>query len=211
MNRKVSELVALPSVVLDYSVLDHLQRIEAGSYVGTNKEGLRKLYYAGTERRIVVWISEISDVEMLHGIENLTDRMKREQANRKDDYKRKMAHEMGAKRLGYPCSKFDDPYSRWDVSFRFAGPNSESASFLENKLEQVKGISRGDARQLVSCAYPFDGDNVDFTPHLDWFVSEDQALVRSVRAEIRSGRLFELESIRFGTAKEFAIFLDENR
>jgi hypothetical protein len=193
------------NVALDYSVLDHLQRIETGTYRGLHRSALERLRDAASAGRIVVWISEICYVEMLHGIEHLPhDAAKRRDAEQKDAKKRAIAERMGARILGYPCSKFDDTYSRWDLSFRFAGPDSESASALEERLEALRGISRGDARHLVSCAYPFDGDAAEYHPRLDWFVSEDHDLLEAVTSEIHQGRLPELADIRFGTSEDFA-------
>jgi len=190
-------------MVLDYSVLDHLRRIDTGTYSGLHGSALERLRSVAIEGRIAVWIAEISYVEMIHGIEKLADNKEATgQARQKDAQKRAIADRMHAGRLGYPCSKFDDTYSRWDVSFRFAGPDSDRASALEARLESVQGISAGDARQLVCCAYPFNGDDVKHPPHLDWFLSEDRALVGAVVSEIQHGRLHELAGIRFGTSED---------
>lgn len=104
------------SVAIDYSVLDHLQRSQSGSYAGSNKEFLARLHSAASKRKIQIWMSEICFVEALHGLENIVgDEDKRAHAKAKDAQKWAIAKEMGTRKLGYPCSKCDDTYSRVDA------------------------------------------------------------------------------------------------
>jgi hypothetical protein len=134
------------SVVLDYSVIDHLQRIEAGSYGGRNKDALQRLRVAAEAGRVEIWGSEITFVEMIRGIENLAGREERKKIVAiKDEAKRVIMDKMGVRRLGYPCSRCDDAFSRLDVSFRCAGPNTDQAMLLESKsgdLERRSSFSR---------------------------------------------------------------------
>ena len=193
----------LLAVALDYSVLDHLQRIQAGTYTGVRAASLSRIRAAGESRRVEVWIAEITPVEMLHGIEKIAaDDAKRTQAVARDKTKEAIAMAMGAKTLAYPCSKLDDTYSRLGMSFRLGGPDSHLADALERRLLSIKGVSAGDARQLVSCAFPTDGTKVDFHPRLDCFVAEDIELVRALRNEVAAGNLPELGHLSIGTADE---------
>lgn len=191
------------AVTLDYSALDHLQRIQDGTYTGTRADALRRIRAAGESRRIDVWIAEITPVEMLHGIEKIAaDDAKRAQAAARDKTKGAIARAMGARALAYPCSKLDDTYSRLNMSFRLAGPDSHFADALERRLLSIKGVSAGDARQLVSCAFPTDGAKIDFHPKLDCFVAEDLDLVRALKAEVAAGNLLELCHLSIGTSEE---------
>jgi hypothetical protein len=191
------------AVTLDYSVLDHLQRIEDGTYSGAHADALLRIRTAAERRRIDVWISEITPVEMLHGLEKLaTDDARRARAVARDQTKEAIATAMGARTLAYPCSKFGDTYSRLGMSFRFAGPGSGLADAFERKLLSIEGVSAGDARHLVSCAFPTDGTNVDFHPRLDCFVTEDFDLIRGLRAEVAAGNLPELWHLSIGTSEE---------
>ncbi|MBI3779832.1 MAG: hypothetical protein HY278_02045 [candidate division NC10 bacterium] len=191
------------AVALDYSVLDHLQRVQDGTYNGTRAEALRRIRAAGEGQRIDVWIAEITPVEMLHGIEKVaTDDAKRARAAARDTEKEAIAAAMYARILGYPCSKLDDTYSRLGMSFRLAGPDTHLAEALERRLLSIKGVSAGDARQLVSCAFPFDGVQIDFHPRLDCFVAEDVDLIRALIAEVAAENLPELRHLTFGTSEE---------
>lgn len=151
----LSPAAAPLSVTLDYSVLDHLHRIQAGTYTGAHREPLRRIRTAAESRRIVVWMSEITPVEMLHGIEKIkSNDLKRSNASARDQEKSAIAAAMGARTLGYPCSKLDDTYSRLDMSFRLAGPDSHLADVLERKLLSILGVSPGDARSLCLALSP---------------------------------------------------------
>lgn len=198
-----------PNVVLDYSILDHLYRIRVDNYKGGNARQLKKLYATAIARKVSIWLTEITRIEMIHGIENLEDDENKSAAQRRDNGKLAIADEMHSRTLGYPCSRFDDTYSRWDVSFRFAGPNWENADALLRTLESIEGVSTGDAHQLVCCAYPFDGDQIDSIPDLSWFISEDRKLVRAIHQQIGLGKLPELKGIQFVTSAEISEFLDQ--
>lgn len=124
---------------------------------------------------IAVWVCEISLVEMLHGIEKLANEpIKLEHAKDKDAHKRDILKKISVRQLGYPCSRFDDDYSRYGLTFRYTGPDSDKAEEIESRLLKASGISRGDARQLASGAFPFDGEHVERHPILNWFVTEDR-------------------------------------
>ncbi|WP_437652348.1 hypothetical protein [Sorangium sp. So ce1182] len=47
---------------------------------------------------------------------------------------------------------------------------------LESELEQIRGISKGDARHLVSWIFGGDTEALDFHPTISCFVSEDEPL-----------------------------------
>ena len=109
---------------------------------------------------------------------------------------------MGARTLGYPCSKLGDTYSRLGMSFGLAGPDCHLPDALERKLLAIPGVSPGDARQLVSCAFPFDGAQVDHHPQLHWFIAEDSALIRALKQEIVAGHLPELRQLAVGSTAD---------
>jgi len=72
----------------DYSVLDHLSRISIGTYKGRYERELSIFKNAAKEGRVVVWMSEISRVEMQHGVEKPTlPKDKRETALQNDTTK----------------------------------------------------------------------------------------------------------------------------
>jgi hypothetical protein len=195
-------------IVLDLCVIDHLQKVDAGTYRGKAEAALRKLRAAAEGSAVGVWICEISLVEMLHGIEKLAadsaDPAKQAHARNNDTAKQLILKNMSARRLGYPCSKYDDDFSRLDISLRYAGPDLENAEVLESQLLTIAGVSRGDARQLVSCAYPFDGEDVGLHPRLDWFVTEDGALLAAIRS-LAAGQFPTLHRLRYGTASDLVV------
>ena len=88
------------------------------------------------------------------------------------------------------------------MSFRLASSDSDLADALEQRLVSVKGVSTGDARQLVACAFPTDGTKVDFHPRLDCFVAEDVGLVTALKVEVAAGNLPELGHLSIGTSEE---------
>jgi hypothetical protein len=201
------------SIYLDLSVIDHLQKIETMKYRGTRKTALQRIRVSAERHYVEIWISEITHVEMLHGIENVSDdEVKRQEANSNDQEKRIIAMSMFAQILGYPCSKTDDPYSRLDLSFRPDG--EESADLLEKRLLKIPGISPGDARHLVCCAFPFNSVSPSILPKIDWFIAEDKKLINVVNAQINAGALSELAHIRFGLSdaiiEAHPFFFEEN-
>lgn len=194
------------SIALDTTVLDHLYRIEAGTYKGSSASSLGRLFSAATEGRILVWVSEIADVEMLHGIEPITDLSKAEVIAAKDVAKRCIGRKMKASVLGYPCARLGDTYSRLGVSFHLACADSKMAGAFEQRVLDLAGVSPGDARQLVSCAFPFDGEKPEQKPRIDWFVAEDRRLIAAMNDELNRQLLPELASVRFGTADDLMRF-----
>jgi len=181
------------SIYLDLSVIDHLQRIQQSmmEYIGPRRIALQRIRASAERHCVETWISEITHVEMLHGIENVSDdEVKRQEANSKDQEKLIIAKSMFAQILGYPCSKTDDPYSRLDLSFRPDG--EEYADLLEKRLRNIPGISLGDACHLVCCAFPFNSVSPSILPKIDWFIAEDERLIKAVNAQIDARVLPEL-------------------
>ncbi len=194
------------SVAVDYSVVDHLYRVQAGTYNGPNASALEHFRQAAEDGRAEVWIAEITPVEMLHGREKVAaESVKLARASAKDDQKNDICTAMRARYLAYPCSKVDDTYSRLGMSFRTAGPNSEDANRLEQKLLGIKGVSAGDARQLVSCAFPTNAATVGLSVTLDWFVAEDAELVEAVVRAVAAGALPELAHLSFGSTAALVV------
>lgn len=192
------------AIALDYSVLDHLQRIHAGNYNGRSREPLERIRAAATGRLVEIWITEITLVEMVHGIET-ADARTRIRALASDAEKQTIAEAMFARKLGYPCSRTDDTYSRLDISFRPDCPDWARAYSLERRLLAISGVSPGDARQLVSCAFPLDSVRPGFSPQLDWLVAEDNRLIKAVIREVNAGNLPELADLKFGTSEDVVV------
>ncbi|HNT28123.1 MAG TPA: hypothetical protein PKH10_08090 [bacterium] len=193
-----------PSIFLDYSVIDHLFRIQEGSYNGPHSSALQSLRYLAEKRGIDVWISEITPVEMLLGTEKIElDAKKKEYVAKKDKAKLSILKSMGVRTLGYPCSKFDDDYSRLDLSFRLAEEESGIADEVEKQLLTIPGVSCGDARQVVSCAFPFDSEKTEIHPRIEWFVAEDLRLIKAINGQIKSGKLGEIAHLKFGCTETF--------
>ncbi len=141
-------------------------------------------------------MSEITKVEMIHGLENpKLDEKKLAKVKAWDEQKLDLTKQMGVRWLSYPCSRFDDTYSRWDTSFRFAGPKWEVAMSLEKSLEEVPGISVGDARQLVSCCYGSDTENLEYSPAIKYFTTEDGDLRSAVKRLREDGGVQELATV----------------
>lgn len=191
------------SIVVDYSVIDHLHRIEAGLYQGAHAAPLLQLRAAAETGAIEAWGAEITFVEMFLGIQNVSDQDEAARfAMAKDLAKRAIMRQMLVRRLGYPCSRCDDEYSLIGLTMRCAGTNTDAAIRLEDRLRKIAGVSEGDARQLASCAYPFDGDSLSFDCALHWFVTEDRRLVRAIAAAVSAGTLPELAHLRFGSSAD---------
>ncbi|MDC3954757.1 hypothetical protein [Polyangium jinanense] len=166
-----------PAAFLDYPVIDHLLRIDDGRYLGKHQAALLELRSRARAAEISLWMSEIVQVEMAHGQQNprLTPE-KRTRAEANDARKITIATDMGVRWLAYPCAKTNDEYTLLDISFRCAGFEWNEANTLEGELEQIKGISKGDARHLVSWIFGCDTAALDFHPTLNCFVSEDEPL-----------------------------------
>lgn len=192
------------SAFLDYSVIDHLHRAKNGTYLGKHAEALLDLESKAISGRIQVWMSEITEVEMIIGRENLSlAPVRLPYLLRKDADKLSIAKNLGVRWLSYPCSKFDDAYSRLDVSFRFAGPESATAEAFERLIERIPHVSPGDARQLASFVYGTE-DPDRFRPVMKWFVTEDQPLRSALRSEVQRGNIPELAGINIVAVSEMA-------
>ena len=168
-------------VFLDYQVLDDLLRLEESRYNGSTGMELISLQRKAVDRELSIWMSEIARVEMVHGIQNPSiAEEKRIIAERKDQAKLAIASGMHVKWLIYPCAKIGDGYSLLDLSFRIAGPEWADADAMERVFEQTPGISKGDARHLVSWIFGVQTDQLDYRPNIDHFVSEDKPLRRAL-------------------------------
>jgi hypothetical protein len=167
-----------PDVFLDYSVIDHLWRLDNGCYVGKHGEALATLRQKATGGELALWMSEISEVEMVQGQHNpkLTSD-KQSYVREKDRGKLLIAASMGVRWLTYPCSKLNDGYSITDLSFRTASPSWKEANDLERILEQIPGVSRGDARQIASWLFGSHAEDIDHRPLIPTFLSEDKDLI----------------------------------
>lgn len=194
------------AVFLDYSVLDHLFRLNTSRGKGLPGMALTNLKRRAETHEIVPWMSEITKVEMLLGIEN--DQIaaaKRAKCEEADHAKLKIAESMGVQWLAYPCSKFDDKYSRVDLSFRCSGPDWLAARALEESLGDLPGIRRkGDPRQIVSCLLGRDTKDLDRRPDIRWFIAEDADLVTALRELQVDGGIVELVGLQIGTSVDFA-------
>jgi hypothetical protein len=192
-----------PAVFIDYQVIDHLHRLDTGRYSGRSADSLRRFRSAAELRTYDLWMAEITQVEMIIGRENPNLHAARlPEILSKDANKLQIASAMGVRWLAYQCSKFNGDYSRLDISFRFAGPNWEIADALERRLELVSGVSRGDARQIVSLLYGFDVNDATFHPDISWFVTEDEDLRGALPREVAAGRLHDLAGVRIGSVAD---------
>ncbi len=197
-------MTSIPVVFADYQVLDHLLRIELGKYRGKSDVALRAFRRRCSQGSIELWVAEITQVEMIQGREN-----PRLSANKLaeikvwDQRKIEIAAEMRAKRLGYPCSKLNDTYSRLNVSFRTASPVWAKADTLERRLLDCDGVSEGDARHLVSVVYGPDDQNPRNRPAIEWVVTEDKSLRNCMNAAIAMGKFPEFMGVRFVSVADF--------
>jgi hypothetical protein len=194
-------------IFLNYEVLDHMQRLDDGSYAGKNEKALKKLKKDAASGKYEIWMARITQVEMILGRENPNlDSEKREHINSKDSAKLRIAEEMGVRWLNYPCSGYDDSFSRWDVTFGYSD-NSErwlSAKELEKRLDIIiPDDNKADSRQVVSLVYGFEVKELDDnilvppeTPKIGWLVTEDKDLRQALQEAIEAGRLNELAHIR---------------
>jgi hypothetical protein len=165
------------SAFLDYPVIDHLLRIDEGRYAGKHQQALAQLRLFARDQKLRLWMSEIARVEMAHGQQNprLTNKQ-RTRALENDTRKAAIAADLGVRWLAYPCAKMDDEYSLLDLSFRFGGREWEDADALERELVQLTGVSKGDARHIVSWVFGWEDDTAEPKPNITWFVSEDELL-----------------------------------
>ncbi|MBA7573587.1 hypothetical protein ES708_15385 [subsurface metagenome] len=194
------------SIFLDYQILDHLFRIGNKTYEGKRKHelALTELRKKAEKQMVNIWMSEITKVEMIHGKNNpRINEAKRCLARTNDQKKTAIAKTMNIKWLTYPCSKFDDNYSLFDVSARFSGPEWNEANTFEKWLLNIKGVSPGDARQVVSCIYGSDVNALDKKPVIKWFLTEDSAL-RSALINVKSkSKISELSQMKISSVSGF--------
>jgi len=135
------------NIFLDYQILDYLFRIENKTYKGKHKLALTELRKKAEKQVVNIWMSEITEVEMIHGKNNpRINKAKRPLVRTNDQKKLAIAKTMNIKWLTYPCSKLDDNYSLFDVSMRFSGPKWNEANRIEEWLLTIEGVSPGDAR-----------------------------------------------------------------
>lgn len=192
------------NIFLDYQILDHLFRIENKTYTGTDETALTELRKKAEKQVVNIWMSEITEVEMIHGKNNprIND-AKRCLIRTNDQKKLAIAKTMNIKWLTYPCSKLDDNYSLLDVSMRFSGPKWNEANTFEKWLLTIEGVSPGDARQVVSCICGSDVNALDEMPVIEWFLTEDLAL-RSALINVKSeSKISDFSQMKIGTVSEF--------
>lgn len=192
------------AVFLDYQIIDHLYRIEKGTYKGNHIDALVSLKELALTGKNQIWMSEITQVEMAIGHENpgISD-SKRQQVIEKDKCKLNIAKELGVKWLAYPCSSLNDEYSRLGLSWRLAGREYSSAKELEVRLTNIAGVSVGDVRQIVSFVYGFEDKNESFSPVIQWFITDDSRLRTSMQKAVDAGQFPELENRYIVSSVEF--------
>lgn len=172
-------------------------------YKGAHTEALATFKAKALGGEYEVWMSEITEVEMIIGRENpKVDAEKAAKLLRKDKEKLSIAKRLGARWLSYPCGKFDDNYSRLNVSLRFAGPESAAAEAFERRIGHIPNVSAGDAPQVVSLVFGAE-DPLAFRPTIGWLVTEDQPLHAALRREVQLGKLPELVGIHIASVAEF--------
>lgn len=191
-------------VFADYPIIDHLYRIENNSYNGDSLRELLELKNLCSNGIVKLWMSEITRVEMVLGLENPTinDDIKTIIEER-DSEKIKIASELNVGWLTYPCSKTNDTYSRLNISLRTMGDQWHIANEMEKNLEVYEGISRGDARQFVSCIFGTNSEDLSYTPAVEWFITEDQKMLEALKKLKEDGIVTELERINIASTKEF--------
>lgn len=192
------------NIFLDCQILDHLFRIENKTYKGKHELALTKLRKKAEKQVVNIWMSEITEVEMIHGKNNpRINEAKRCLARTNDQKKLAITKTMNIEWLTYPCSKLDDNYSLLDVSMRFSGPKWNEANRFEKWLLTIEGVSLGDARQVVSCIYGSDVNALDKKPIIEWFLTEDSAL-RSALINVKSkSKISDFSQMKIGSVSEF--------
>lgn len=197
---------------LDYSVLDHMHRIDVGTYIGTYKgtsaAELTALRQAAVAGDIEVWMSRITSVEMVIGLENPTlTSTKLAAANQNDTDKRAIANLMHVRWLTYPASRSDDwgkdstGYSRIDLTLSSVDPDWPKAKALEDQL--LLGVAKkGDAQQVVSCVYGKAEDD-GRRPAIRYFVSEDGPLIRTLQGAQAANAVGKLVGLQVRSVKAF--------
>ncbi len=182
-------------IFLDYQIIDHLLRIKHGKYTGNCEASLKAFFELAKQNKFSVFMSKITLVEMTLGFENpkLSEEKKVEICE-KDKMKISMAEQMNVTWLDYPCSGFDDPYSRFDVTFKFDG--DADAKQLEMNIETIENVSVGDARQVVSC---LTCSRVNKGVPVKYFISEDYRLINA----LKDNEISQLRDLSFIRLEEF--------
>ena len=194
------------NIFLDYQILDHLFRIDNNTYKRGQKYeiALTELRKKAEKQVVNIWMSEITEVEMVHGKNNpQINEAKRCLVATYDQRKLSIAKTMNIKWLTYPCSKYDDNYSLFDVSLRYSGPEWNEANTFEKWLLNIEGVSVGDARQVASCIYGSDVNALDKKPVIEWFLTEDSDL-RSALIKVKSkSKISKFSQMKIGSVCEF--------
>ncbi len=193
------------NIFLDYQILDHLFLIENNSYKGKHELALTELRKKAEKKVVNTWMSEITKVEMVHGKNNpKINEAKRCLVTAYDQRKLSIVKRMNIKWLTYPCSKYDDNYSLFDVSARYSGPEWDEANIFEKWLLNIEGVSVGDARQVVSCIYGSDVNALDNKPAIKWFLTEDSDLRSALINKVKSkSKIFKFSQMKIGSVYEF--------
>ena len=192
------------NIFLDYQILDHLFRIENKTYEGNYKLALTELRKKAEKQVVNIWMSEITEVEMLHGKNNpQINEAKRSLVTTYDQRKQAIAKTMNIKWLTYPCSKFDDNYSLLDGSLRFSGPEWNEANKFEKWLHSIKGVTPGDAQQVASCIYGSNVNVVDKKPAIKWFLTEDSNLRNALNKVKSKSKISKFFQMKIASVSEF--------
>jgi hypothetical protein len=148
-------------------------------------------------------MAKITEVEMIMGRENQEIYENRiPSLEKKDSEKLSIARDLGVHWLEYPCSRPDDNYSRLDLTFTPDG--CPDAGDLESRLENVRGVSEGDARQIVSLIYGHCYSNGQYyKPIIDYLLTEDKRLLSALNSEKKQRRLLELNNIEVSSVSDF--------
>lgn len=196
--------MSILNIFLDYQILDHLFLIENNSYKGNHELALTELRKKAENQIVNMWMSEITEVEMIHGKNNpKINEEKRCLVTTYDQRKIAIARTMNIKWLTYPCSKYDDKYSLFDVSLRFSGPEWSEANTFEKWLLNFEGVSAGDARQVASCIYGSDTKTLAKKPVIEWFLTEDSDL-RSALIKVKSkSKISKFSKMKIASVSEF--------
>jgi len=190
------------NVFLNYEIIDHLYRMSAGTYQGLHEASLNTLKSLATDGTIHYYMSQITPVEMLQGLENPAISAQQAQTYRvRDDKKVRIANGMKVIWLRYPVGKSNDSYTRTNISASTASPHWIVADQLEQALIALQGVSPGDARQVA--AMRFGTDQSNSTIQFDWFVAHDSDLIQAINLALNLNQLQDLAGIRFGTSTDF--------
>lgn len=190
------------NVFVDYSILDHLLRVQDGRYTGQYAKILSKIKEHAKKANVQYYVAENSRVEGVIGIQrSLASKEQKQKYKTRDKEKVHIANEMNAIRVPYPCSKTNDEYSLLDLSFRCAGQFWKDANDFENVLLKVEGMSTGDARQIVSMVYGI--KEAESIARIDYFLAKDDDLIKGINSEKACGKLRELENIEFVSPEDF--------